>query len=131
MSSFFNWLENRIADYEVARQRGLKAYDTRLQRAAVNRNEGAEPIFSEKSGRLHAPFDGYVWVWCEGDSEFEAAYLAGQYLPFPKERESIALGDFGEQTKFDSRDCQRLRVTRVRRQARQANALRDCFSMPS
>lgn len=100
MSNFFNWLENRIAEYEVARQRGIKAYDTRLQRAAANRNEGAEPIFSEKSGRLHAPHDGYVWVWCEGDNEFEAAYLAGQYLPFPKERESIALGDFGEETKF-------------------------------
>ena len=100
MSNFFNWLENRIADYEVARQRGVKAYDTRLQRAAANRNEGAEPVFSEKSGRLHAPFDGYVWVWQEGDNEFEAAYLAGQYLPFPKERESIALGAFGEQTKF-------------------------------
>lgn len=100
MTNFWSWLENRIAEYEVARQRGLKAYDTRLQRAAANRNKGAEPIFSEKSGRLHAPFDGYVWVWCEGDTEFEAAYLAGQYLPFPKERESIALGDFGEETKF-------------------------------
>ena len=100
MTNFWSWLENRIAEYEVARQRGLKAYDTRLQRAAANRNEGAEPVFSEKSGRLHAPFDGYVWVWCEGDNEFEAAYLAGQYLPFPKERESIALGDFGEETKF-------------------------------
>lgn len=100
MTNFWSWLENRTAEYELARQRGLKAYDTRLQRAAANRNEGAEPIFSEKSGRLHAPFDGYVWVWCEGDNEFEAAYLAGQYLPFPKERESIALGAFGDQTKF-------------------------------
>ena len=100
MSSFFDWLENRIAEYEVARQRGVKAYDTRLQRAAANRNEGAEPVFSEKSGRLHAPFDGYVWVWQEGDTECESTYLAGQYLPFPKERESISLGAFGEQTKF-------------------------------
>jgi hypothetical protein len=100
MTNFWSWLENRTAEYELARQRGLKAYDTRLQRAAANRNEGAEPIFSEKSGRLHAPFDGYVWVWCEVDNEFEAAYLAGQYLPFPKERESIALGAFGDQTKF-------------------------------
>lgn len=100
MTNFWGWLENRIAEYEVARQRGLKAYDTRLANAAANRNKGAEPIFSEKSGRLHAPFDGYVWVWCEGDTEFEAAYLAGQYLPFPKERESIALGAFGEETKF-------------------------------
>jgi len=100
MSNFWNWLERRIAEYEVARQRGIKAYDTRLQRAAANRNEGAEPIFSEKSGRLHAPFDGYVWVWQEGDAEYESAYLAGQYLPFPKERESISLGAFGEQTKF-------------------------------
>jgi len=78
MTNFWGWLENRIAEYEVARQRGLKAYDTRLANAAANRNKGAEPIFSEKSGRLHAPFDGYVWVWCEGDTEFEAANLAGQ-----------------------------------------------------
>jgi hypothetical protein len=100
MSNFWSWLENRIAEYEVARQRGIKAYDTRLQRAAANRNEGAEPVFSEKSGRLHAPFDGYVWAWFEGDTECESTYLAGQYLPFPKERESISLGAFGEQTKF-------------------------------
>jgi hypothetical protein len=100
MSNFWNWLEQRIADYELARQRGVKAYDTRLQRAAANRNEGAEPIFSEKSGRLHAPHDGYVWAWQEGDTECESTYLAGQYLPFPKERESISLGAFGEQTKF-------------------------------
>ena len=100
MSNFYKWLENRIAEYEVARQRGIKAYDTRLQRAAANRNEGAEPVFSEKSGRLHAPSDGYVWVWQEGDTECESTYLAGQYLPFPKERESISLGAFGEQTKF-------------------------------
>jgi hypothetical protein len=100
MTNFWGWLENRIAEYEVARQRGIKAYDTRLQRAAANRNEGAEPIYSEKSGRLHAPFDGYVWAWQEGDTECESTYLAGQYLPFPKERESISLGAFGEQTKF-------------------------------
>ena len=100
MSGFFNWLENRIAEYEIARQRGIKAYDTRLQRAAANRNEGAEPVYSEKSGRLHAPCDGYVWAWQEGDTECESTYLAGQYLPFPKERESISLGAFGEQTKF-------------------------------
>ena len=100
MTNFWSWLENRIAEYEVARQRGLKAYDTRLQRAAAKLNEGAEPIFSEKSGRLHAPHDGYVWVWFEGDTECESTYLAGQYLPFPKERESISLGAFGEQTKF-------------------------------
>jgi len=100
MSNFWSWLENRIAEYEVARQRGLKAYDTRLQRAAAKLNEGAEPIFSEKSGRLHAPHDGYVWVWYEDDHEFESQYLAGQYLPFSKERLSVALGDFGEQTKF-------------------------------
>ncbi len=100
MTNFWSWLENRIAEYEVARQRGIKAYDTRLQRAAANRNEGAEPVYSEKSGRLHAPFDGYVWAWQEGDTECESTYLAGQYLPFPKERESISLGAFGEQTKF-------------------------------
>jgi len=100
MSNFWNWLENRINEYEVARQRGVKAYDTRIKRMAAEYNEDLEPVYSEKSGRLHAPCDGYVWIWCEGDSELESEYLAGQYLPFPKERESITRGGFTGETKF-------------------------------
>lgn len=100
MSNFWNWLENRIDEYEVARQRGVKAYDTRIKRMAAAYNEDLEPVYSEKSGRYHAPCDGYVWHWVEGDSEFEGEYLAGQYLPFPKERESIARGDFTGRTEF-------------------------------
>lgn len=100
MSNFWKWLENRIDEYEVARQRGVKAYDTRIKRMAAEYNEDLEPVYSEKSGRLHAPCDGYVWNWCEGDSEFEGEYLAGQYLPFPKERESITRGGFTGKTEF-------------------------------
>jgi len=100
MSNFWNWLENRINEYEVARQRGVKGYDTRIKRMAAEYNEDLEPVYSEKSGRLHAPCDGYVWIWCEGDSELESEYLAGQYLPFPKERESITRGGFTGETKF-------------------------------
>ena len=35
MGNFWNWLENRIGEYEVARQRGVKAYDTRIKRMAA------------------------------------------------------------------------------------------------
>ena len=100
MSNFWNWLENRIDEYEVARQRGIKAYDTRIKRVAAEYNDDLEPVYSEKSGRLHAPCDGYVWTWWEGDHELEGTYLAGQYLPFSKERESIIRGGFTGQTEF-------------------------------
>ena len=100
MSNFWNWLENRIDEYEVARQRGVKAYDTRIKRVAAEYNDDLEPVYSEKSGRLHAPCDGYVWTWWEGDHELEGTYLAGQYLPFSKERESIIRGGFTGETEF-------------------------------
>tara|TARA_R100000234_G_scaffold1188_1_gene1057 strand:- start:2379 stop:3218 length:840 start_codon:yes stop_codon:yes gene_type:complete len=100
MSNFWNWLENRIDEYEAARLRGIKAYDTRIKRAAAEYNDDLEPIYSEKSGRLHAPCDGYVWTWCEGGNDLEGTYLAGQYLPFPKERESILGGGFTGETEF-------------------------------
>mgnify|MGYP005814503121 FL=1 len=100
MSNFWNWLENRIDEYEVARLRGVKAYDTRIKRVAAEYNDDLEPVYSEKSGRLHAPCDGYVWTWWEGDHELEGRYLAGQYLPFPKERESILGGGFTGETEF-------------------------------
>lgn len=100
MSNFWNWLENRIDEYEVARLRGVKAYDTRIKRVAAEYNDDLEPVYSKKSGRLHAPCDGYVWTWWEGDHELEGTYLAGQYLPFPKDRESIIGGGFTGQTEF-------------------------------
>ena len=100
MSNFWNWLENRIDEYEVARLRGVKAYDTRIKRVAAEYNDDLEPVYSEKSGRLHAPCDGYVWTWWEGDHELDAQYLAGQYLPFSKERESIIRGGFTGETEF-------------------------------
>jgi len=94
MKNFWNHMEQRLIDYDLARERGIKAYDTRLRNAAANRNDGAEPKVSPLSGRMHAPYDGYVWVWMEGNTECEATYLAGQYLPYPKERESLFSGDF-------------------------------------
>ena len=100
MSNFWNWLENRIDEYEAARLRGVKAYDTRIKRVAAEYNDDLEPVYSEKSGRLHAPCDGYLWTWWEGDHELEGRYLAGQYLPFSKERESILRGGFTGEIEF-------------------------------
>jgi hypothetical protein len=100
MSQFFTWLEQRIREYEVARERGLKAYDTRIKRVLAERNDGIEP--TESSAGFHAPFDGYVHVWWEGDCEFEAVYLAGQFLPYSKERVSLYSGAFTGDVKIRS-----------------------------
>ena len=89
---FFNWLEQRIGDYEKARERGLKAHDTRWKRVLTERNDGVEPTVSPAG--FHAPFDGYVHVWSEGEHEFDAVYLAGQFLPASKQRESLSHGAF-------------------------------------
>lgn len=89
---FFSWLEKRIAEYEVARDRGLKAYRTRLKKALADRNNGVEPNESEY-GSLHAPYDGYIHIWWEGETECESTYLAGQFLPRDKEREAMYLGE--------------------------------------
>lgn len=92
MNQFFTWLEQRINDYEKARERGLKAHDTRWKRVLTERNDGVEPTVS--SAGFHAPFDGYVHTWVEGDHELESTYLAGQFLPASKERESLFAGAF-------------------------------------
>lgn len=89
---FYNWLQTRIAEYEVARDRGYKAYRTRLKKALANRNNGVEPNESE-SGTLHAPYDGYIHIWWEGQTECEGTYLAGQFLPRDKERETLYISE--------------------------------------
>lgn len=89
---FFSWLEKRIAEYEVARDRGLKAYRTRLKKALADRNNGVEPNESEY-GSLHAPYDGYIHIWWEGETECESTYLAGQFLPRDKEREAMFMSE--------------------------------------
>lgn len=98
MSNFWNWLEQRIASYEVARKRALKAYDTRWKQALAEYNDGVEPVMS--AAGFHAPCDGYVHVWTEGGNECEGVYLAGQFLPASKERESIYRGAFSGQREF-------------------------------
>jgi hypothetical protein len=98
MSNFWKWLEQRITEYEVARERGLKAYDTRWKRTLAEYNDGVEPVIS--SAGFHAPCDGYVHIWVEGESEYEGIYLAGQFLPSSKQRESIFRGAFTGDTEF-------------------------------
>lgn len=98
MSDFLNWLENRINEYEVARQRGLKAYKTRWLRALTDANDGVAPTVS--SAGYHAPYDGYIHTWVEGDHDYENTYLAGQFLPESKEQETVSCGWFNCQTNF-------------------------------
>ena len=85
---FYNWLGQRIEDYEAARERGIKAYQTRLARVAAVRNDGIEPTIS--SAGFHAPIEGYVWVTDSGESE----YLKGQFLPSPDGEDTIKMGAF-------------------------------------
>jgi hypothetical protein len=91
-NQFFNWLERRIGEYEQARQRGLKAYKTRWKKVLAEANDDIEP--TESTHGLHAPFDGYVHTWAKGDSDFEATYLAGQFLPWSSEHETMSDGAF-------------------------------------
>ena len=82
---FCKWLGQRISDYAAARERGIKAYNTRLMRIGADVNQGLEPKLS--SAGLHAPVDGYEWD--------DRTFLAGQFLPTPEgEFESISMGAF-------------------------------------
>lgn len=96
---FYQWLSQRISEYEVARERGLQAYRTRLSRISEERNGGVAP--TESSAGIHAPFDGYVYSWCKGDDVFEKTFLSGQFLPWPSEYESYSVGAFTESTRID------------------------------
>lgn len=98
MSQFFTWLEQRINDYEQARERGLKAYKTRWKKVLAEANDGVEPKESTKG--LHAPFDGYVHTWAKGDHDYEATYLRGQFLPWSSEHESMSDGAFTDDTRI-------------------------------
>lgn len=98
MSNFWNWLETRVAEYEIARERGLKAYNTRLKKAIAEKNDGVEPI--ESNIGFHAPFDGYVYEWTEGGDYFERTFLGGQFLPSDKESLSFACGGFTGELSF-------------------------------
>lgn len=91
---FYNWLNNRLDEYEINRERVLKAHATRWKNVIAKQNNGDLPTESEADGvtRFHAPYDGYVHVWVKGDEEFERTFLGGQYLPYDSPNEPM----FGE-----------------------------------
>ena len=77
----------------------MEAHNARVAAAAKGRatrlanlieRNGAEPT-EGKSGKLHAPHDGYIWVWYWFDSdgfevkEWEATFMGGEFLPESKE----------------------------------------------
>jgi hypothetical protein len=82
--TFYNWLNNRLDEYAINRERVLKAHRTRWAQAIAKQNNGVLPTESEHDGvaRLHAPYDGYVHHWVKGDYECERTYLGGQFLPY-------------------------------------------------
>ena len=97
-TQFYHWLGQRLSDYETARVRGLKAYNTRVRRITQERNDGVEP--TESSAGLHAPCDGYLYHWHKGDAHFEGTFLAGQFLPWSSDHESHSSGAFTRDTRI-------------------------------
>jgi len=95
-AQFYTWLGQRIEEYEVARERGLKAYQTRISRVAAERNDGIEPTLS--SAGFHAPIEGYVWETDKGTN----VYLKGQFLPLPEsdDYENLKYGSFTQDHKI-------------------------------
>jgi hypothetical protein len=87
--TFYNWLDNRLEEYAVNRERVLKAHRTRWAAVIAKQNNGDLPTESQHDGvvRFHAPYDGYVHCWVKGDHEFEDTYLGGQFLPYDSPNE--------------------------------------------
>jgi hypothetical protein len=83
-AAFYKWINTRLDEYAVNRERVLKAHRTRWANVIAKQNNGVLPTESEKDGvvRFHAPHDGYVHHWVKGEEEFEKTYLGGQYLPY-------------------------------------------------
>ena len=94
-ASFFKWLDNRVAEYAENAERAIKAHATRWKNVIAAQNNGDLPTESVHDGieRFHAPYDGYIHFWVEGDQEYERTYLGGQYLPYNKPEQSLYFGD--------------------------------------
>lgn len=88
-----HWLYTRIFAYNKARDRCLEAWITRHQDLAAKLNAGIKPtIGRSKNGEpkgLHAPHDGYVYEWLEGDATRRKTFMGGQFLPIDKRDDAM------------------------------------------
>jgi len=94
------WLDTRLRDYAAAKERVLKAWVTRKEAVIAKMNAGVKPTvgsnFKGEFTGFHAPHDGYVHEWVEGEKTFRKQFMGGQFLPIDKNRESMFESELGE-----------------------------------
>ena len=79
-------VSQRVSSYLINEERGKANRLARLLKAGSDLNDGTEPVIG-KDGRLHAPHDGYVWVWetvdrdGEGTTQWDKECMGGEFLP--------------------------------------------------
>jgi len=99
----FVW--ERMNDHFKRREAASRAWVTRIQKVIADRNAGVPPTIGRNwKGEFvgfHAPCDGYVHEWLEGERTFRKQYMGGQFLPTDKFKESMcdSLGNV-EETRF-------------------------------
>ena len=99
----FVW--DRMNDHFKRREAAVKAWLTREQNLIAERNAGVPPTmgrnFKGEFVGFHAPCDGYIHEWIEGEKTFQKEYMGGQFLPTDKFEESMcdSLGTV-EETRF-------------------------------
>ena len=99
----FVW--DRMNDHFKRREAAAKAWVTRQQNLIAERNAGVPPTmgrnFKGEFVGFHAPCDGYIHEWIEGEKNFQKEYMGGQFLPTDKFKESMceSLGPVDE-TRF-------------------------------
>lgn len=81
-------MKERLAAYRKASDAAYKAWATRLEKVMADRNNGIPPVrgknFKGEEVTYHAPCDGYLHEWVEGDTHRSGTYMGGQFLPIDK-----------------------------------------------
>lgn len=84
-------IKDRLAAYRKASDAAYKAWATRLEKAMADRNNGIPPVrgknFKGEETTYHAPCDGYLHEWMEGDRKCSDHFMGGQFLPMDKFKE--------------------------------------------
>ena len=99
----FVW--ERMNEHFKRREAAAKAWVTRQKNLIAERNAGVPPTmgrnFKGEFVGFHAPCDGYIHEWIEGEKTFQKEYMGGQFLPTDKFEESMcdSLGTV-EETRF-------------------------------
>ncbi len=85
----FVW--ERMDEHHKRVMAASQAWVTRQQNLIAKRNAGVPPTigrnFKGEFMGFHAPCDGYIHEWMEGDKTFRQEYMGGQFLPHDKMKE--------------------------------------------